>query len=115
MAALRVGRPDLLRRRAIIVESVTLVRGVQTWGTPEGHERREVPILRFLVDELAAHVTGRVREDLVFTGDKGGALLAQGFQRAAFTRAAEQVGRRDCTHTNSGTLRRVWPSRRARR
>ncbi|MEP7178089.1 MAG: tyrosine-type recombinase/integrase [Pseudonocardiales bacterium] len=49
MAALRVGRLDLLRRRAIIVESVTLVRGVQTWGMPKGHERREVPILRFLV------------------------------------------------------------------
>ena len=44
MAALRVGRLDLMRRRATIAESVTLVRGVQTWGTPKGHERREVPI-----------------------------------------------------------------------
>jgi integrase len=35
MAALRVGRLDLMHRRAIIAESVTLVRGVQTWGTPK--------------------------------------------------------------------------------
>ena len=55
----RVGRLDLMRRRATIAESVTLVRGVQTWGTPKGHERREVPIPRFLVDDLAAHVAGR--------------------------------------------------------
>lgn len=44
---------DLLRRRAEIVESVTVVRGVQTWGTPKGHERRSVPIPRFLVNDLA--------------------------------------------------------------
>jgi hypothetical protein len=30
MAALRVGRLDFLRRRALIAESVTLVNGVQT-------------------------------------------------------------------------------------
>jgi len=44
MAALRVGRLDFLRRRALVAKSVTLVRGAQTWGTPKGHERREVPI-----------------------------------------------------------------------
>ena len=43
MAALRVGRLDLARRRALIVESVTLVDSRQVWGTPKGHERREVP------------------------------------------------------------------------
>jgi integrase len=46
MAALRVGRLDFLRRRALIAESVTLVKGVMTWGTTKGHERREVPIPR---------------------------------------------------------------------
>ena len=56
-----LAHPDrlLMRRRATIAESVTLVRGVQTWGTPKGHERQEVPIPRFLVDDLAAHVAGR--------------------------------------------------------
>jgi integrase len=92
MAALRVGRLDLMRRRAVVTESVTLVRGVQTWGTPKGHERREVPIPRFLVDELAAHVAGKTQDDLVFTGERGGALRAQGFQRTTLTAAAEELG-----------------------
>ena len=91
MAALRVERLDLLRRRAIVAESVTLVRGVQTWGTPKGHERREVPIPRFLVGELAAHVAGKERGDLVFTGEKGGALRAQVFQRSVLAVAADQL------------------------
>jgi len=70
---------------------VTLVRGVQTWGTPKGHERREVPIPRFLVDRLAAHVAGKARDELGFTGEKRGALRAQVFQRSVPTRAAEQL------------------------
>ncbi|MHA3701477.1 tyrosine-type recombinase/integrase [Jatrophihabitans sp. YIM 134969] len=92
MAALRVARLDLMRRRATIAESVTLVRGVQTWGTPKGHLRRAVPIPRFLVDELAAHVAGKAPNDLVFTGEKGGALRAQVFQRSVMTPAVEAMG-----------------------
>jgi len=92
MAALRVGRLDLVRQRATIAESVTVVRGVQTWGTPKGHERREVPIPRFLIDDLAPHVAGRKPEDLVFTGPRGGALRSQGFQRLILTEAAKSVG-----------------------
>jgi integrase len=92
MAALRIGRLDLMRRRATISESVTLVRGVQTWGTPKSHECREVPLPRFLVDDLAAHVVGRLPNDLVFHGERGGALRAQVFQRSVLTRAAEELG-----------------------
>ena len=36
MAALRVSRVDFLRRRALIAESVTPVKGVMTWGTTTG-------------------------------------------------------------------------------
>jgi hypothetical protein len=75
MAALRVAQLDLLRRRAEITESVTVVRGRQVWGTPKGHERRSVPIPRFLVDELAAHVAGKSRDGLVFCGAKGGVAV----------------------------------------
>ncbi len=92
MAALRVSRLDLLRRRAEIAASVTLVRGVQTWGTPKGHERRSVPIPRFLIDDLAAHVGGKAPGDLVFSGERGGALRGQVFQRAALDEAAEALG-----------------------
>ena len=70
---------------------MTLVRGERVWGTPKGHERRAVPIPRFLVDELAQHVAGRGPEDLVFSGVRGGSLSAQSFQRMVLT-----DGRRRC-------------------
>lgn len=72
LAALRVGRLDLVRRRALIAESVTLVKGVQTWGTPKGHERREAPLPGFLAEELGRHVAGKEPQDLVFSGPRGG-------------------------------------------
>ena len=92
MAALRVGRLDLDRQCAAIVESVTLVRGVHTWGTPKGHNRREVPIPRFLITELRAHVNGKGPHELVFTGVKGRPLRSKAFQDAAFTAAAARIG-----------------------
>jgi integrase len=92
MAALRVGRLDLLRRRAIIGESVTEVHGAQVWSMPKGHERREVPIPRFLVDQLAVYVAGKSPADLVFTSPRGAALRAGVFRRNLFDRAAESVG-----------------------
>jgi integrase len=93
MAALRVRRIDFLRRRATIAESVTLLGSTQVWGTPKGHEKREVPIPRFLVDPLAEHVRGKSPDDLVFSGVRGGgALRAPIFRRAAFDGAAEAIG-----------------------
>jgi integrase len=93
LAALRVRRLDLMRRRALVAESVTEVGGVQHWGTPKGHERREVPIPRFLVDDLAAHVAGRSADDLVFPGVRGGnALRVRVFRRAALDCAAAGLG-----------------------
>ena len=76
LAALRVGRLDLLRRRAIIAESVTVVQGRrQVWGTPKSYEQREVPIPRFLINDLAEHVRDKSRDDLVFTGVRSGTAL----------------------------------------
>jgi len=92
MAALRVYRLDLLRGRALVAESVTPVGGAMTWGPTKGHERREVPLPRFLVKLLDAHIAGKGRDDLVFTGPRGAVLRAQTFQRAALTAAAERMG-----------------------
>ena len=93
MAALRVSRVDFLRRRATIAESVTLVGAKQVWGTPKGHERRDVPLPRFLIEELARHVEGKSPDDLVFSGVRGGgALRVPVFRRAAFDRAAAAIG-----------------------
>ena len=93
MAALRVGRLDLARSRAVIVESVTPVQGLGlVWGTPKTHQRREVPIPRFLVVELAEHIRGKEPDDLVFAGIRNGQPLRVSTFRSAFGAAARAIG-----------------------
>jgi integrase len=92
MAALRVHRVDFLRRRVLVAESVTPVKGKMTFGPTKGHERREVPIPRFLLEDLARHVAGKAPGDLLFTGERGAVMRSQTFQRAALTEAAEALG-----------------------
>src|SRR5215218_8538751 len=89
MAALHVGRVDFLRRRVLVSESVTPVKGVMTFGPTKGHES-EVPF-PFLVGELAVHVAGRSPDELLFTGQRGAIMRSQTFQRAALTRTAEAL------------------------
>ena len=94
MAALRAGRIDLLRRRAVIAESVTVVQGRGlVWGTPKTHQRREVPLPRFLVEQLAPHLARQAPDDLVFTGvRRGSPLRAAIFRRGHFDAAATAIG-----------------------
>jgi integrase len=92
MAALKVSSIDFLRRRVLVARSVTPTGSGLVWGEPKGHERREVPIPPFLVDDLARHVEGRGPDDLVFAGRQGQVLRAQAFQRAALTEAALAIG-----------------------
>jgi integrase len=92
MAALTVGRVDFLRRRALVAESVTPVEGVMTFGPTKGHERREVPIPRFLIDDLARHVEGKSPDDLAFAGQRGAVMRSGTFRRGALIEAAKAIG-----------------------
>jgi integrase len=92
MAALRVGGVDFLRRRIVITESVTPTGAGLVWGDTKGHERREISLPRFLVDELARHVTDRSADDLVFTNLHGTPMRAQHFQRLTLNQACEAIG-----------------------
>ncbi len=93
LAALRVASIDFLRRRIEIAESVVEVDGRLVWGTPKTHERRSVPLPRFLADQLAVHVSGKQRDDLLFAGLRGGGVLRNRvFRRAALDRAAASIG-----------------------
>jgi integrase len=94
MAALRVEQLDLDRRRAAIVRSVTPVQGRGlVWGTPKTHERRDVPVPRFLVAELAEHIKDRAPDDLVFPAARsGGPIRVAVFRIGAFDDAAERIG-----------------------
>jgi integrase len=91
MAALRVNRIDFLRRRALIAESVTPVKGAMVFGPTKGHERREVPIPRFLIEELSRHVAGRAGDDPVFPGKRGATLRYPVFQRGALNDACKRL------------------------
>lgn len=92
VAALRVSRLDLLRRRVIVAESVTPVAGVLTFGAPKTHERREVPLPRFLARELEALITGKGPDSFVFVGPRGAPLRARAFQTGVLSPAAEELG-----------------------
>ncbi len=59
LAALRVHRIDLVRRRLEITESVTEVEGRAIFGTPKSHRRRSVPVPGFLVDDLTRQIEGK--------------------------------------------------------
>jgi integrase len=93
LAALKAARIDLLRRRINVAEAVTEIdRARLVWGTPKSHERRSVPLPRFLVDELVPHLAGLAGDDLVFTAPEGGVLRNRTARRAWFDRASVAVG-----------------------
>ncbi|MBA2640481.1 MAG: site-specific integrase [Nocardioidaceae bacterium] len=92
LAALRVSRVDLMRRRLDVAESVTEIGGRPSYGTPKTHQQRSVPVPRSLVDDLAVHVAGKAPSDLLFTSPDGGLLRLTNFRRRCFDRAAREVG-----------------------
>ena len=92
LAALRVSRLDLMRRRLTVAEAVTEVRGHLTWGTPKSHQHRSVPVPRFLVDDLVVLVAGKAPTDLVFTTTSGAVLRNLNFRRDVFDQAAVGAG-----------------------
>lgn len=111
LAALRVQRVDLVRRRLLIAESVTEINGKAVFGTPKTHQRRSVPVPKFLVEPISQHIAGRKRDDLVFTALAGDVLRNTNFRRRVFDHAAEAVGLSGLTRTSSGTRRRASRSR----
>jgi len=92
LAALKVGRVDMLRRRLEVVENVVDVDGRLVWGTPKTHESRSVPFPAFLGVELAAAMAGKGPDELVFTGARGGVLRHNTSRRRHFDPAVQRAG-----------------------
>lgn len=92
MAALRVGRVDFLRRRALVAESATPVRGAMTLGPTKGRKHREVPLPTFLIEDLSQAAIGKGPDDFLFAGGRGAVLRSRMFQRDYFDAAAAEVG-----------------------
>jgi integrase len=92
LAALRVRRVDLLRRRLEVAESVTEIAGRVVFGTPKTDQRRWVPLPRSLATELGAELAGKGPDDLVFTSPEGGPLRINNFRTRCFDPAAARAG-----------------------
>lgn len=105
MAALRVQNFDMLRRRVNIRQSVTEVAGKLVWSTPKNHERRTVPFPRFLLDDLAAQMEGKLRDDLVFAAPAGGVLRIATFRTRILNPAVEKLRALD----DEGKATTDWP------
>lgn len=93
LTALRKSRCHLLRRRLEVAENVVELRGEIVFGTPKGHERRQVAIPPFLCDLLAEHLARNVQDNdgLVFTRN-GGPLRHTPFYKRTFKPAAARAG-----------------------
>jgi len=53
---------------------------------PKNHQRRAVPLPRFLADELTEYVAGKGPDDYVFAAEKGSVLHLRNFRRNPSTR-----------------------------
>ena len=90
-SALTVEKCDLLRSRLLVDSALVEIGGTLSIGTPKNGKRREVPLSRFLRDELAGQLNGKAATDLVFTAPRGGYLRNSNF-RKVFDPAATKVG-----------------------
>jgi integrase len=108
--ALTVTPCDLLRSRLIVDRSLADINGVLSVGTAKSGKRREVPLSRFLRDELAVHLAGKEPVDLVFPVVRGGTCGMPTFAAPPSTRPHVRRGSPDSFRTNSGTPRRRWQS-----
>ncbi|HET8601360.1 MAG TPA: site-specific integrase [Segeticoccus sp.] len=61
-------------------------------GTPKTHQRRSVPVPRFLTDDLARLGAGKGPEEYLFTAPQGGPLRLMNFRRRVFDPAVRAAG-----------------------
>jgi integrase len=87
LAALRVGRLDLMRRTVFVAESASAVTGKGTvYGPTKTYAVRSVPIPKFLIDDLAEFIADRASDPdaFVFTSPTGEPLHHSNFYRRHF-------------------------------
>ena len=105
--ALRRERLDLVQGRVDVAETAVEVAGHFHFGPPKTRAgRRSVPLPRFVVDELAAHVGDIAGDELVFPAPEGGPIRASLFRRRTWEPAVDE-GRasRRCGRTTFATPR----------
>lgn len=107
VAGLRVHGIDFARSRIWVTQNAVEVGGEIFEGTPKSHKIRDVPMPRFLRDELALRVADLDPDDLVFpskTGTFMRRVRTSAKSKSWFKTAAESIGVRslhihDLRHT----------------
>lgn len=90
--ALRISSLDLLRARAQVLETWTLDRaGKKVLGPPKNHEKRSVPLPRFLTQELMELTAGHAAASFVFQSTSGGALNDHNWRSRTFNLAVNDA------------------------
>ncbi|WP_436785775.1 tyrosine-type recombinase/integrase [Yinghuangia sp. YIM S10712] len=92
ISAVTVGSVDVDRRRMAVRQAYKKTRGGLILGLPKTHERRKVPLLRSLADELAPLVKGRAPTELLFSAPQGGPLYGDNFRTRIFGPAVKAAG-----------------------
>ncbi|ADU49457.1 tyrosine-type recombinase/integrase [Intrasporangium calvum] len=92
LAALRVRRANVLRRRLVVAESVTEVGGRLVWSLPKTNRTRTVPFPPSLTPQIEALCRGKGPDDLLFTAPEGGALRLGNWRRRVFDPACRAAG-----------------------
>jgi len=93
LAALKVSRVNLLKRRLDVVESLSEVRGALVTGPTKTRVRRSVTLPAFLADMLGEHIGGYPSDDgYVFTMREGGPLRQGNFYKRVFRPAVARAG-----------------------
>lgn len=90
--ALEAGRLQLDTRRLRIVQAHTRVKGGMKIGPVKNHERRSVPILASMVDELRPIHAERKRNQLLFAGNDGTHLRYTTWRPNVFDAAVKAAG-----------------------
>jgi len=94
LTALKLGRLDVLRGSARVVEAAPEIDGRLHWGGVKTHEARTVRLPRSICEELGADLAGRPRdpEALVFTAPLGGPLRPHTWVKSFFKPAVRAAG-----------------------
>lgn len=92
ITGLRVRHLDLEKRRITVEENAVAVGSKIVTGTTKSHERRIVPIPRFLVPMLRSAVEGKADDDLVFSRDDGTHIRRPKTGRSWFWAAIRESG-----------------------
>lgn len=92
VTGLRVRHLDIEKRRVTVEENAVAVGSKIVTGTTKSHERRIVPIPRFLVPLLSEAIDGKADDALVFSRDDGTHIRRPKTGRSWFWAAIRESG-----------------------